>query len=136
MTFNLKDIVARIRETADNVSSVAGRVGGISKEVLEGSKAQSNDIETTLSSMTEVSSSVKGISQKISKLSKFDCKTSLANRQYFLEQLEFALASASDINKNVLIDITVDNVKAIISNSGLEWTDDLNQQIVENLTLH
>jgi diguanylate cyclase (GGDEF)-like protein len=67
---------------------------------------------------------------KISKLSKFDSKTLLANRQYFLEQLEFALTTLSDGDaKPALIDISIRNVDNIIDRAGLEWVESLNQQI-------
>ncbi len=67
---------------------------------------------------------------KISKLSKFDSKTSLANRQYFLEQLEFALTTTDDhAAKPALIDISLQNIEEIIDRVGLEWVESLNQQI-------
>ena len=67
---------------------------------------------------------------KISKLSKFDSKTSLANRQYFLEQLEYALTTnAEHADKPVLIDIAIQNIESIIDRVGLEWMESLNQQI-------
>jgi diguanylate cyclase (GGDEF)-like protein len=67
---------------------------------------------------------------KISKLSKFDSKTSLANRQYFLEQLEFALTTTEDhASKPALIDISLQNIDTIVDRVGLEWVESLNQQI-------
>jgi diguanylate cyclase (GGDEF)-like protein len=67
---------------------------------------------------------------KISKLSKFDSKTALANRQYFLEQLEFALTTDEDhATKPALIDISLQNIDAVIDRVGLEWVESLNQQI-------
>jgi diguanylate cyclase (GGDEF)-like protein len=78
---------------------------------------------------------------KISKLSKFDSKTLLANRQYFLEKLEFALTTLTDNPaKPALIDISIQNIENIIDRVGLEWVDSLNQQIaniiVSNIDEH
>lgn len=78
MSFNLKDIVARIREAGNDVSLVAAKIGDTSKEVLEGSKDQNTHIETTLSSMTEMNSAVKAISQKTDVLNKSAEESSLS----------------------------------------------------------
>jgi methyl-accepting chemotaxis protein len=81
MSFNLKDIVARIREAGNDVTSVAGKIGDTSKEVLEGSKDQNTHIDTTLSSMNEMNSAVKAISQKTGILSKSAEESSLSIMQ-------------------------------------------------------
>ena len=74
---------------------------------------------------------------KISKLSKFDDKTALANRQYFLERLETALTTCSDEPaKPALIDIYINDIDGIINRVGLEWMDSLNQQIANIIAVH
>jgi len=70
------------------------------------------------------------IRDSIKKISKRDPSIGLYNRQYFLEQLDIAIASVlPGAPTKALIEIGIDNFEMLRRNFGIEWLDSFNRQV-------
>jgi len=70
------------------------------------------------------------IRDSIKKISKRDPSIGLYNRQYFLEQLDLAIATVlPGAAPKSLIEIGIDNFELLRHNFGIEWLDTFNRQV-------